>query len=368
MSDPRSGASYDWLYGEGRGGASAPSGTERGDDLPPPNLPPPGGGRTAERPPRRPRKKRPLLWILALFVAWLLFLVIVPLWAWSDIARVDAEPDGDRPSGHGGTTFLMVGTDSRADLSEEDRERLATGNPQSNLADTIMIMHVGSGPTVLVSLPRDSLLEIPGHGTSKINGAYSRGGPELLVQTVENATGLRMDNYVEVGLGGFSDMVDAVGGVEICPEDAHDDPKAGLDIEAGCQDADGATALGYARTRAIGGDIGRVERQREVLGAVGREARSPWTIVNPVRYYRVNNSAADVLAIGENVGQVDLARFGWNLSAAMGGDGLNCTVPLATMEVRWDDARAAEFFGLLRDDRSADLGDLCSPSGGLLDD
>lgn len=375
MSDSRSDDSYGWLYGDGRTGASQPSAPppRTGSDLPPPNLPPPGeGGRHAggdEPPRRRKRKKRPLRWVLAFFVAWLLFLVIVPLWSWSDITRVDAEPDGDRPGDHGGTTYLMIGTDSRSDLSEEEQERLATGNPDVNLADTIMIMHVGSGPTTLVSLPRDSLVEIPGHGVAKINGAYSRGGPELMVATVENATGLRMDNYVEVGLGGFADMVDAVGGVEICPDRPHDDPKAGLDIEAGCQEADGAVALGYARTRAgSSGDIERVERQREVLGAVGSEARSPWTIINPVRYYRVNRAAANVLAIGENVNQIDLARFGWNLSGAMSGDGLSCTVPLASMEVRWNEERATEFFNHLREDRTDELGDLCSASGGLLDD
>ena len=85
-----------------------------------------------------------------------------------------------------------------------------------------MILHTGSGPTTLVSIPRDSIVEIPGHGREKINSAYARGGgsagggPELLVRTVEGATGLRIDHYLEIGFLGVVSVVDAVGGVYMC--------------------------------------------------------------------------------------------------------------------------------------------------------
>ena len=102
-------------------------------------------------------------------------------------------PAGDAASA--GTNWLIVGSDSRNNLTDEQKAELATGNETSELTDTIMILHTGSGPTTLVSIPRDSVLEIPGHGRDKINSAYGRGGgadgegPELLVRTVENATG-----------------------------------------------------------------------------------------------------------------------------------------------------------------------------------
>src|SRR5690606_16679294 len=140
--------------------------------------------------------------------------------------------------------------------------------------------------TVLMSIPRDSWVDIPGHGRSKINSAYGRGGPSLVVDTVEQNTGLRVDHYVEIGLGGMVKLVDAVGGIEICPKKAMKDKDANLDIQAGCQGADGRTALGYARSRKTYkqlGDVDRARAQREVVAAVGSEATSPWAIINPVR-------------------------------------------------------------------------------------
>ena len=114
-----------------------------------------------------------------------------------------------------------------------------------------MLLHVpsGGGPTVLVSMPRDSYVSIPGHGKNKINAAYAFGGPQLLVRTVEQATGLHVDAYVETGLGGYAQLVDAIGGIDVCVKRAMKDAKAHIDVKAGCQTFDGATALGYARAR-----------------------------------------------------------------------------------------------------------------------
>ena len=83
-----------------------------------------------------------------------------------------------------------------------------------------MLLHTGDGPNLLLSIPRDSLVTIPGHGTTKINAAFAFGGPKLLVQTIEQNTGVRVDHYVEIGFGGFVELVDAVGGIEICPRAA----------------------------------------------------------------------------------------------------------------------------------------------------
>ena len=108
------------------------------------------------------------------------------------------------------------------------------------------------------------------------------------MKTIESETGIRVDEYVEIGLGGLAGVVDAVGGIEICPTQNMKDKLAKLDIEKGCQEVDGATALGYARSRHTSGigDIDRVKHQREVVAAVGDEVLSPWTFINPVRYWR----------------------------------------------------------------------------------
>lgn len=369
MSDPRSPDEYDWLYGKPQQAASAPppppSPSRGGNDLPPPNLPPPGrrqgGGST--RPPRRKRSLPRVLGIIAL--VWIVFLAAVPLYAWSRIDKVDADPGGDRPGDQPGTTYLLVGSDSREDLSEDERAELTTGDAPGGRTDTILLLHTGSGPTLLMSIPRDSIVDIPDNGRTKVNSAYAFGGPKLLVQTIEQNTGIRVDDYVEVGFGGLVEVVNALGGIEICPQEDLKDKDSGLDVKAGCQDADGPTALAFARNRkSFGtGDIQRVQNQREVIGSIGSAAKSPWTVVNPIRYMRVGSSAAESLTIGEDVGPLSLGRFALALSGAMGGNGLNCTVPVQDFEVNWDAERAPAMFDLIKADRTADIGDLCTEDG-----
>src|SRR5690606_2001310 len=181
-----------------------------------------------------------------------------------------------------GTTYLIVGSDSREGLSKAQRKKLGTGNAGGQRTDTIMLLHTGSGPNLLTSIPRDSNVSIPGKGISKINAAFAWGGPPLLVRTIEENTGIRIDHYIEIGFGGFVDVVDAVGGIEICPERRMVDKDANLYIKKGCQDADGVVALGYARSRKTDpalGDITRAKHQREVVSAVGSKVLSPWTFI-----------------------------------------------------------------------------------------
>jgi LCP family protein required for cell wall assembly len=335
---------------------------------PPPVAPPPGA------PPERSRGgsrfRRPKFYlrlVLALLVLWIVYLIAVPLFAWQKVDKVEFAPDGDRPDDQPGTTYLMVGSDSRGDLSEEERKELGTGNAKGQRTDTIMILHTGDGPNLLMSIPRDSRVAIPGHGDDeKINAAFAYGGPKLLTETIENETGIRIDHYVEIGFGGFVDVVDAVGGIEICPERAMKDKQANLDIEKGCQEADGPTALGYARSRHTSalGDIDRAQRQREVVSAVGDKAASPWSILNPVRYARLAGAGSDAVRLGEDTGPFDTARFAWAMTRVTGDKGLTCGVPIADLAVTWDRERALEMFGYIKEDRTEDIPkSLCTPSG-----
>lgn len=298
--------------------------------------------------------------------AWLVFLIAVPLWAWSRITKVDADPGGSRPGDQPGSTYLLVGSDSREGMSAQERRRLGTGQVVGRRTDAILLLHTGSGPNLLLSIPRDSLVDVPGQGRTKINAAYALGGPELLVQTLESETGVRIDEYVEIGFGGFVDVIDAVGGIEICPKEAMKDPLANLDIRKGCQDVDGPTALGYARSRHTSalGDIDRARRQREVVSAVGSKAASPVSVLNPVRYVRLGSAGAKALTVGEDTGPIDLARFAWAMTRVDGTSGLTCSVPIVDLAVTWDRERALELFGLIAEDRTSEIPDeLCRPSG-----
>lgn len=277
--------------------------------------------------------------------------------ALGSLDRVAAFPAGERPPAAPGTTWLLVGSDSRDDLTDEQRAQLSTGDVDSRLTDTIMMLTTSPGVPTLVSIPRDSLVAIPGYGQNKINAAYAFGGPPLLVQTVEQATGVRIDGYVEVGFDGFYQVVEAVDGVEVCLETAITDERAGIDLAAGCQVLGGADALGYVRTRYTdpNGDLGRVERQREFVAALADRATSPAVLLNPLRAVPLAAAVGGALTVDEQAGPVDLARFGLALLRATGDGGAMLTVPVggyATTDagsvVLWDEAGADALFAAIR--------------------
>ena len=319
--------------------------------------PPAGPGAPPRRPARpRPARSRPR-WGRRIGAALVVLLVLVAgfaVYVDGTLARVPALP-ADSATSSAGTNWLIVGSDSRANLTAEQRKEYATGDPESELTDTIMLLHTGSGPTTLVSLPRDSMVDIPGHGRHKINSAYSRGGgadgggPELLVRTVEGATGLHIDHYVEIGFLGIVSVVDAVGGVEMCVPEAIKDPKAALDIEAGCQTLDEATALGYVRTRATASsDFGRVERQRAFISALLDKATSPSTLFNPFRIVPLATGLSGSIAVDDSTHVWHLAQLG----LAMRGlsEGISTTVPVRDGVVNWDRTRATALFDALAAD------------------
>lgn len=311
---------------------------------------------------RRPRFR--LRYVFLLLLLWLVYLVVVPVVAWNKVDKADWEPGGERPGDQPGTTYLLVGSDSREGLSKEDRKELHTGNAGGGRTDTIMLLHTGSGPNLLMSIPRD--LEVDG---SKINGAYARGGASELTETVEGLTGIRIDQYVEIGMGGVVGVVDAVGGVEICPKKRFVDKDAGLDITKGCQEVDGKTALAYSRSRHAQtlGDLDRVRNQREVVAAIGAKVLSPWTVVNPVRWWRLNNAMPDFFVFGEGMGPQRAGLWASAMASVGGKDGLTCTVPVANGSATdLDEERADQLFSAIREDETDKVTDQLCLSSGLI--
>jgi LCP family protein required for cell wall assembly len=283
------------------------------------------------------------------------------LWMESALHREPVLTDyAGRPASGRGSTWLLVGSDSRQGLTVEQQRALATGGDTGNgRTDTMLLVHVpafGSrNPTTMVSIPRDSYVPIPGYGRDKINAAFATGGPRLLVQTVEQATGLRLDHYAEVGFSGFADLVDALGGVTICPTASINDPLAGIDLPAGCQNLDGADALGYVRSRDTPrADLDRMVNQRQFMSAVLHRAASPAVWCNPWRWYSVAHAAAGALTVDRGDHAWDMARLGW----ALHGSTVALTVPIgqftsgaAGAVVVWDHDKAARLFDALAADQ-----------------
>jgi LCP family protein required for cell wall assembly len=214
--------------------------------------------------------------------------------------------------------YLLLGSDSRANLSPEEQERLGTneGLGGANRADTIMLVHTDPRlqKAIVLSFPRDLWVEIPGRGPDRINAAFeggrNRGGAQLIAQTVSNLTGLAVDHYLHVDLEGFRRTVETLGGVDMCipaynvntpgylthtisedtteqvyyPEEGHiADPNSGLNIRPGCQRLNGSDALAYVRARHLPcdhiPDFARIGRQQQFLRAIVNQMLRPSVIV-----------------------------------------------------------------------------------------
>ncbi|MCK0091312.1 LCP family protein [Rhodococcus sp. F64268] len=342
---------------------------------PPPPPAPPRRRRppVAEPEPRRRRPggvRRTLRRVGALLAVLLIAAVAGVVYFDGKLDRIDALADyegriGDTP----GTNFLLVGSDSRIGLTPEQEQELATGGDVGpDRTDTIMLVHVpsGGGATTMVSLPRDSYVSVPGFGQDKLNASFALGGPQLLVQTVEGATGIHIDHYTEIGFSGFASIVDAVGGVDICVPYPIDDPLAGLQLEAGCQELNGAQSLGFVRTRATPlADLDRMNNQRLFMSALLSKATGPSTFLNPFRLWPLVSGAAASVRVDDGDHLWDLGRLAW----AMRGETVTATVPVGGFEdvygvgnvLLWDRERAIEFFGALEQDEQIPA-DLLAPA------
>ncbi|WP_233507450.1 LCP family protein, partial [Jiangella anatolica] len=312
----------------------------------PPAAPPARPRREAE-PPGRPKKKRSgfvrfLRWFLSFWLIVLIALGVLVWYVWGRIEKVDAIPSDHGSAVSEGRVFLLVGSDSREDLSAEEQSELGTGSTEGQRTDTIMLLSVpgGGARNALISIPRDSVVDIPGHGENRINAAFAFGGAPLLVETIEAATGVAIDDYVQIGFGGFAGIVDALGGVEICLDAPVQDEQAHIDLPAGCQTLQGPDALGYARARHFDptSDIGRVQRQRELISAIADKALSPGTLVNPIGLTRTALAGGDALVLDEDTGPMDMFAFVRAIGSVSGGSGDTITVPLGDIgnTVTWD--------------------------------
>jgi LCP family protein required for cell wall assembly len=337
---------------------------------------PPDGGYPDGGPPResgRPREggrpRRPRRWgrrIGVVLLVLVLLLVGLGVWVDSRLNRVEALTDyAGRPAATPGADWLVVGSDSRQGLDAQRRRQLGTGQAGGRRADTMMLLHIprGRGKPTLVSLPRDSYVPIPGQGRNKLNAAFAFGGPPLLARTVEQATGIRLDRYMEVGFDGFASVVDAVGGVQICPKTAMRDPMAGLNVKAGCQLASSKTALAYVRARHSGrGDLDRVVRQQEFLGSLVDKATSPGVLLNPFKSFSLLQAGTDAVAVDQAAHVWNLIRFPFAMRDIAGGGGVATTVPVAGgasidgvgSVVQWDRERALALFEALQHDQPVD--------------
>ncbi|TAK68429.1 MAG: LytR family transcriptional regulator [Actinomycetota bacterium] len=285
---------------------------------------------------------------------------------------IQADRPAESAEGVDAMNILIVGSDDRTGISNKKAEELHVGvEDYGRHSDTIMIMHIGADANhvTVVGIPRDSLVTIPACTDSKgkktnptrtkINSAYSLGGPACTVATVEKATGVRIDHYVEVNFQGFLAMVDAVGGVEVCLPKAVKDSDSGLNLKAGRQVVAGAQALAFVRVRYIDSDFGRIQRQQKFLTAMLQKVTSKGTLLNPLSLNGFIDAALKSLTVDETLGRDEILNLAGRLSSIDMKKVDFTTVPVADgnytfngqSTVLWDSAKSAALFAALRDDK-----------------
>jgi LCP family protein required for cell wall assembly len=262
-------------------------------------------------------------------------------WAWAtyrnfttDIKRVNAITHGGAASGGGidgkDQNILIVGNDDRDTATDAELAQLGTTRDGGSLnTDTMMLLHVpadGSKATV-ISFPRDSYVDIPGHGKSKLNSAYVDGvhdnngnkdaGARLLVQTIENLTGLTIDHFVQVDLLGFYRISIAIGGVDVCLNAAQKEANSGIDQPAGHHMIEGTQALAFVRQRygLPNGDLDRIKRQQYFLSAVFRKMASARTLLNPFKLQNMLQAVTKSLTMDTGLDPLKLGKQMQNLQA-----------------------------------------------------
>jgi LCP family protein required for cell wall assembly len=312
---------------------------------------------------RKARRHRALLTIAAAVSA-LVLLTSGGAWALTSyvtghLGRLSAGTSGTPSSGP--LNILVAGVDERSGLTPQQQAALHVGHDVSTNSDTLMLIHVPADHSYIqvVSLPRDSWVNIPGHGMNKINAAFGLGGPKLMVQTVQAATGLVINDYVEVNFLGFVKVIDALGGVNICLPFAVDDAYSGLHMSAGVHHVDGITALEYARDRHsfAASDLARIDDQQQLMATILSKAISTGTLSNPFKLRQVISSVTSAIQVDQGF---DLTSLASQLSGTRPQDVAFTTVPLANLNyqtpsgesaVLWDAAAAGQLFAQIKADQ-----------------
>lgn len=314
---------------------------------------------------RKARRRRVHVVVLGIASA-ITLLISTGAWALtsyvsSSLGRVNAGTSGTPATGP--VNILVAGIDSRHGLTRQQQVELHVGHDVSMNSDTLMLVHVAAdhSSAQVVSLPRDSWVNIPGHGMNKINAAIGLGGVPLMVRTVEQATGLVIDDYIEVNFLGFVRVIDTLGGVNICLPSAVDDSYTGLHMPAGVHHVNGITALKFARDRHsfAQSDLARISDQQQLLSSLFAEATNSGVLADPFRLQQFVSSVTAAITVDKNF---NLVRLADQLRGIRPQDVTFMTVPLASANyvtptgqdaVRWDATATRALFSRLKNDTAA---------------
>jgi LCP family protein required for cell wall assembly len=325
---------------------------------PPPDAPPPAPppAPPAPRQRRRPRVRRAAtvgcLALVVLLATAAGFALVLSEGLGNNVTRVhDAFgplDEATRPAPTGAMTFLLVGTDSRSETTPAGVDV----DGRTSESDVVMVARVAPDrrSATVVSIPRDSLVEIPDRRVDRIATAYAAGGPSLLIHTVESLTDLRVDHFAVIDFAGFRSMVDAVGGIDV---DLSAPPSS---LGRGPTHLDGGEALLYVRERTNYQNGDRARRQLNALRAILTGAVSNGTLADPVELYDFLDAASRSVGVDDTLSNGGLRALGLTLSRLAPKDVTFVRAPVASFAkqgsqtvVRLDADRAPRLWTAVRD-------------------
>lgn len=339
------------------------------------------GRRKADRPPRG-FARRHKIWIAAALVLALL-VGGAGGWYWylnhklASIPRIDAGIAENAAKNHheGGKplNILLLGADKGEGATTSVSGELADGEwtPFSFRSDTIMIVHIPADRKSLqvVSIPRDTWVEIPGYpysnGFGKINAAFAYGGPKLATEVIQKFTGLQLDHLAIIDWEGFKDLTSALGGVRIyIPETFYDDSQ-NITWHQGWTKLKGAQALHYVRTRhgLENGDVGRIARQQNFLRATMGKLLSGGTTRNPITLTKVVNVIASYMTVDQGWDTDEIRGLALSLRSLNSEDVSFLTTPYTSLNGTSPDGQSIvelnlpqmhELFEAVQDDTVSD--------------
>jgi LCP family protein required for cell wall assembly len=258
-------------------------------------------------------------------------------------------------------TFLLLGSDSRdGQQTTGSNAKSRAWIPGEQRTDTIMLVHVPAdrGSAQVISIPRDSWVDIPGKGKMKINAAYSLGGPSLLINTVENLTHVRIDHFAIIDFAGFTSVIDSIGGVDV--EIAQDTVDLGGNhFRKGVNHLKGTMALNYVRQRhgLEAGDFDRVKRQQNLIRAVMNKLNAFNPATDPVGAYRLMDALTKSFSVDSGLSDAEMRSLAFDVPGIRNGGVTFLTVPTTgtgwegdQSVVRLNMAQGAELWNAVNND------------------
>lgn len=283
---------------------------------------------------KRPKRRRWVKVLVGTVVLLLLAVGIGTIYAYNRFNHNLTKQDwtsslSDRPTApevegpDGPVNILVMGSDSR-----EGKNNIDGLTGLGNRSDTTILLHLSADRSRAygISIPRDSMVErpdcvdehgedVPGYSSAMWNEAFNKAGPGCTIHQLEQTTGVRVDHAVVVDFNGFRDMVDAIGGVEICVPEEISDPAHNIYLPAGTYEAEGKQALDYVRERygvGDGSDIGRIKRQQAFVASMANKVVSAGTLANPVKLFNFLDAATKSLEVDTGMGSLkDIAGLGY---------------------------------------------------------